>query len=147
MAAEIDWKSWPGFGPTALDQLTNYIWPGNVRELRNVAERAVYRWERQGPIDAIQIDPFKSPFRPKVRRSRPRRLTPAADAPAPAPPPPSGFDEPSDFKNRVARFERELLARALAEQRFNQRATADALGLSYDQLRHALKRHELLGGG
>jgi len=27
------------------------------------------------------------------------------------------------------------------------RATAEALGLSYDQLRHALKRHELLGAG
>ena len=27
--------------------------------------------------------------------------------------------------------------------RFNQRATAAALGLSYDQLRHALKRHKL----
>ena len=52
---------------------------------------------------------------------------------------------PSDFKSRVARFERELLARSLAENRFNQRATADALGLSYDQLRHALRRHDLIG--
>ena len=39
------------------------------------------------------------------------------------------------------------LARALAEHRFNQRATAEGLGLTYDQLRHALKRHELLGAG
>jgi psp operon transcriptional activator len=52
---------------------------------------------------------------------------------------------PSDFKSRVARFERELLARALAENRFNQRQTADSLGLSYDQLRHALRRHDLIG--
>ena len=41
----------------------------------------------------------------------------------------------------------ELLSRALAENRYNQRATAEALGLSYDQLRHALKRHELLNAG
>ena len=54
---------------------------------------------------------------------------------------------PSDFKSRVSRFERDLLSRALSEHRFNQRATAEALGLSYDQLRHALKRHDLLNAG
>ena len=52
-----------------------------------------------------------------------------------------------DFKTRIARFERELLTRALAEHRFNQRATAEGLGLSYDQLRHALKRHGLIAAG
>ena len=35
----------------------------------------------------------------------------------------------------------------VAADRFNQRATAEALGLSYDQLRHALRRHDLLPGG
>ncbi len=56
-------------------------------------------------------------------------------------------DGPSDFKTRIARFERELLTKALGEHRFNQRATAEALGLSYDQLRHALKRHGLIAAG
>ena len=40
-------------------------------------------------------------------------------------------------------YERQLLEDALRRNRFNQRATAAALGLSYDQLRHALKRHKL----
>jgi psp operon transcriptional activator len=31
----------------------------------------------------------------------------------------------------------------LARHRFNQRSTAAALGLTYDQLRHAMKRHQL----
>jgi psp operon transcriptional activator len=39
-----------------------------------------------------------------------------------------------------------LLEDAMARNRFNQRATASALGLSYDQLRHALRRHKLLDG-
>src|SRR6478736_5027283 len=39
---------------------------------------------------------------------------------------------------------RQLLEDALRRNRFNQRATAAALSLSYDQLRHALKRHKLL---
>jgi psp operon transcriptional activator len=49
----------------------------------------------------------------------------------------------SDFRTAVAAYERQLLEEALQRNRFNQRATASALGLSYDQLRHALKRHKL----
>jgi len=33
----------------------------------------------------------------------------------------------------------------LAKCRYNQRQTAKALNLSYDQLRHTLKKHDLLG--
>ena len=151
MAAEIGWDRWPGFGPAAVDALMQHRWPGNVRELRNVVERAVYRWEREGPVDAIEIDPFQSPFRPKGQS--PAASASAAAAPStPAGEEPSSGDEvaacevgPSDFKSRVARFERELLAKSLADNRFNQRTTADALGLSYDQLRHALRRHDLIG--
>ena len=49
----------------------------------------------------------------------------------------------SDFRGAVAEYERQLLEDALRRNRFNQRATAAALSLSYDQLRHALKRHKL----
>ena len=101
----------------------------------------MYRWEGQGPIDGIEVDPFDSPYRP--------RRQPAVSKPALEPPP--ADDEviacevgPSDFKSLVARFERELLARALRDNRYNQRQTADALGLTYDQLRHALRRHDLI---
>ena len=141
MASEIGLSDWPGWGPNALDVLNNYEWPGNVRELRNVVERAVYRWERDGPVDAVEIDPFQSPFRP-----RPMSPAAAPTAPATTVEATAGETESStDFKLRVAAFERQLLTRALAECRYNQRTTAEALGLTYDQLRHALKRHELLG--
>ena len=49
----------------------------------------------------------------------------------------------NDFRSAVATYERALLEDALRRNRYNQRATASALGLSYDQLRHALKRHKL----
>jgi psp operon transcriptional activator len=145
MAAEIGREVWPGFGPAALDALASHPWPGNVRELRNAVERAVYRWERPGPIDAIEIDPFASPYRPRGQAPVVPQAASERDA-LPEAPPPQDF-EPADFKTRVNRFERELLSRALAENRFNQRTTAEALGLSYDQLRHALRRHNLLGQG
>ena len=50
----------------------------------------------------------------------------------------------NDFRAAVSDYEKTLLQNALAANRFNQRATATALNLSYDQLRHALKRHKLL---
>lgn len=146
MAAEVGRDEWPGFGPNAVDHLMEHRWPGNVRELRNAVERSVYRWERAGPIDLIEVDPFASPFRP--RGGPPVAAAAASTAEAVA----VGEtvvpdDAGDDFKTRVNRFERQLLTRAMAEARYNQRTCADALGLTYDQLRHALKRHGMLGQG
>ena len=152
MAAEIGRDRWPGFGPAALDLLTRHRWPGNVRELRNVVERAVYRWQREGPVDMVELDPFESPYRPRTQgTAAPDRalFAPAVRAAEVEEDEPVVACEtgPSDFKSQVARFERDLLARALAEHRYNQRSTAEALGLTYDQLRHALRRHDLIGTG
>jgi psp operon transcriptional activator len=51
----------------------------------------------------------------------------------------------ADLRGAVAAYEKQLLEEALERCRHNQRRTAATLGLSYDQLRHALKRHDLLG--
>jgi psp operon transcriptional activator len=149
MAVELDWPNWPGFSARALAALEDYHWPGNVRELRNVVERAVYRWEDpERDIDAIQFDPFHSPWAPAASpilqaHGEPSETKEAAAAPTPAhaAPSPAGT---SDFRASVSDYERSLLQNALEANRFNQRATASALNLSYDQLRHALKRHKLL---
>ncbi len=144
MSAEIGRDEWPGFGPQAVDQLMQYRWPGNVRELRNAVERSVYRWERPGAIDLIEVDPFASPYRPRAAvpvTAATGEAAPKTEAAAPV------DDSGDDFKTRVNRFERQLLTRAMADARYNQRTCADALGLTYDQLRHALKRHGLLGQG
>ncbi|MBA3897884.1 MAG: phage shock protein operon transcriptional activator, partial [Sphingomonadaceae bacterium] len=50
----------------------------------------------------------------------------------------------SDLRAAVEAHERTILEDTLARCRFNQREAAKALSLSYDQLRHALKRHGLL---
>jgi psp operon transcriptional activator len=144
MAAEVGRDEWPGFGPNAVDQLMEHRWPGNVRELRNAVERSVYRWERPGAIDLIEVDPFASPFRPRTATPVTAEVAAASAGEGAA----VAVDDPGDdFKTRVNRFERQLLTRAMAEARYNQRTCADALGLTYDQLRHALKRHGLLGQG
>jgi psp operon transcriptional activator len=64
---------------------------------------------------------------------------PAEAASAPVAPPTST----NDLRGAVNAYEKALLEDALARHRFNQRTTATALGLSYDQLRHAMKRHQL----
>lgn len=147
MAAELEWSNWPGFSERISRALETYPWPGNVRELRNTVERAVYRAEDpEREIDAVQFDPFHSPWAPADSPSgQPETAHPVAavsDAsPAPVAAPPTDV---SDLRSAVNAYERALLEDALGKSRFNQRATATALGLSYDQLRHALKRHKLL---
>jgi psp operon transcriptional activator len=149
MSVELEWPNWPGFTPRALAELEAYPWPGNVRELRNVIERAVYRHEdAEREIDEIIFNPFQSPWAPAMAVSLGGATVPAAAAnekdevaapPAHAASPPAT----NDFRGAVAEYERRLLEDALRRNRFNQRATAAALNLSYDQLRHALKRHKL----
>ena len=59
-----------------------------------------------------------------------------------------GFDpaDCADFRLAIAEYEKAILAAALEKCRWNQRAAAAALSLTYDQLRHAMRRHELQGG-
>lgn len=145
MAAELEWPQWLGFTPRAVAALEAYPWPGNVRELRNVVERAVYRAEDpERLVDAIQFDPFHSPWAPADSASAPPLEDPEPFSPREAPavkiPAPAATD---DLRSAVNAYERALLVEALSRNRFNQRATATALGLSYDQLRHAMKRHKL----
>ena len=54
-------------------------------------------------------------------------------------------EDVSDFREATEKFEKAVLEQALAKCRYNQRQTAKALNLSYDQLRHTLKKHDLLG--
>lgn len=145
MASELEWHRWPGFSPSAMEKLIGHSWPGNVRELRNVVERAVYRWEDpERPIDSIEFDPFASPWRPKGEAARP--MAAAAAGPAAAPPVAmaDADDECSDFRAACEAYEKRLLEAALRRCRYNQRLTAKALALTYDQLRHALRRHDML---
>jgi psp operon transcriptional activator len=142
MASELEWASWPGFSIDAAAAMRVHDWPGNVRELRNVSERAVYRWDYPDyPVDIVEFDPFESPWRP-VEKARPTVAASPDTAKNGVMMPPS-----ASFKDAVSAYERELLETSLTLHRHNQRACAKALDLSYDQLRHALRRHNLLSSG
>lgn len=144
MAAELLWEEWPGFSESVVDALEAHDWPGNVRELRNAVERAVYRWDRwDAPVGDIVFDPFDSPWAPKgtvavsansvlAREVCPVETETEAD-----------FADVSDLRAAVDAYERAIVGQALNRNRWNQRRTARALGLTYDQLRHCMKKHEI----
>ena len=142
MASELQWEEWPGFADHVARALEQHSWPGNVRELRNVVERAVYRWDDwEEPIAQIAFDPFDSPWKPMPMPrspSAPAAVPAAASPPASAPP---DYSQVADLRAAVDAHEKAIVEQALGRHRWNQRQTARALGLTYDQLRHCLKKH------
>lgn len=147
MAAELGWEEWPGFATHVQQALEDHPWPGNVRELRNVVERAVYRWDDWSqPIAHVVFDPFDSPWKPLPQ---PRVASPGQGGPQPKshaePEPAAGQDLSAvdDLRAAVDAHERAIVLQALGRHRWNQRQTAKALGLTYDQLRHCLKKHDI----
>lgn len=147
MWAEIGRDGWPGFSVAAEDALEAHPWPGNIRELRNVVERAVYRWDdAERPIDVIEFDPFASPWMlaPLPSGEEAGDADPPSSRAAPAVAPATGRGTVTDLRAALDAYEREILDATLRRCRHNQREAAKALSLTYDQLRHALKRHGLL---
>ncbi|MEM8798541.1 MAG: phage shock protein operon transcriptional activator [Pseudomonadota bacterium] len=146
MANELGWAHFPGFSDRAMEALLAYDFPGNVRELKNLVERSVYRAGDTGaPVDEVAIDPFLSPYRP---RNDQKPETPSALDPDEIKRggvrSSTDLSEIRDFKGAVGDYERAILEAAMKAERHQQKATADRLGLTYDQLRHALKKHNLL---
>lgn len=143
MAHELEWLTFPGFSDVATDAMLNYEWPGNIRELKNVVERAVYTcWDGEAPVCGLVFDPFDSPFRPASAPSN----TPNGDERPEAHEsqnPQHNFNQPVDLKSTIADFEKGLIEAALAHNRYNQRAAATWLKISYDQIRHAIKKHNI----
>ncbi|MGI0152252.1 phage shock protein operon transcriptional activator [Pseudidiomarina sp. WS423] len=167
MARELGYELFSGFTEQARRTLLDYHWPGNVRELKNVVERSVYRLgSGQVPVQQIIIDPFASPYRPQAAAHRTNHgASPSAtDKQPPASTdyvtdttaePPSSKDMSDsnlpdfncgniDFKQVSADFEVSLLQHALQQSQFNQKKTAELLGLTYHQLRGYLKKYQLL---
>lgn len=158
MARELGFELFSGFSEKAKRALLEYDWPGNVRELKNVVERSVYRTNNPYvPVHHIQLDPFESPFRPRTRvRTLDRRLQPdkavvaskeqsSDNSPALAKTTSAfDFNQVQDFKILSEHFEMDLIKQALAANQFNQKKTAEALNLTYHQLRGYMKKYKLL---
>jgi psp operon transcriptional activator len=175
MAHELGRAEVPEFAPEATEALLAHSWPGNVRELKNVVERAVYRCENSR-VEAIDFDPFRSPFRPvdeadvawtsrsaeahpsdvaRISRSAQTEAPDVAwpsrsaqtDAASAGEPPAQDATPPLPLRDAVARYERGLLSEALQRARYNRRRAARDLGLTYDQFRGLCRKHGLAQSG
>ncbi|RUO57850.1 phage shock protein operon transcriptional activator [Pseudidiomarina insulisalsae] len=157
MARELKFELFSGFTERAKRCLLDYDWPGNIRELKNVVERSVYRLGSGAvPLDEIIIDPFASPWRPQPAAHR-NNTSPAEQATSmpdsseheACGPTTAAIDFSNgniDFKEAMADYETEVLQQALRHAQFNQKKTAELLGLTYHQLRGYLKKYSLLDG-
>lgn len=144
MAVEMG-QDFPGFAPSAIAAIETHDWPGNVRELRNFAQRLAHRAMVIAPgepvrFDPTALDPFASPWRPGAPTGVAKPATPTKPVSDLAPPPDPVF--PIDFESQIATYEMQLIDAALAAHQGHQGHTADALGLSYHQLRGLLKKHD-----
>lgn len=134
MARELG-ATLPIFHAEAHAALLGHPWPGNVRELKNTVERSVYRHLTGGqaskPVRQVILDPFASPWT-STSTNTPKQQE--------APKPPDGS---YDYKAEIDRIERNLILEALERNRYHQRATADYLQLTYDQLRGMIRKFGL----
>ncbi|MFK8083743.1 MAG: sigma-54-dependent transcriptional regulator [Granulosicoccus sp.] len=102
--------------PEAENLLSAYSFPGNVRELENILERAV------ALSDNDQIEPADLNLSPNNQDQTTETRRPTTET----------TSEPE---------ERQTILDTLAETRWNRRASAEKLGLSYRQLRYRIKQY------
>ncbi len=161
MARELEFELFSGFTEKAKRALLEYHWPGNIRELKNVVERSVYRCNNPHlPVHELVIDPFESPYRPSKRIKTQDRIVTAPEkttieTSSSIATEPSKVEQtlqqanatlefPISLKNLSQNYEVDLIKSALANCQYNQKKTADALELTYHQLRGYLKKYNLL---
>tara|TARA_B110000495_G_C23041308_1_gene624790 strand:+ start:47 stop:1141 length:1095 start_codon:yes stop_codon:yes gene_type:complete len=158
MARELEFELFSGFTEKAKRALLEYHWPGNIRELKNVVERSVYRCNNPHlPVHELVIDPFESPYRPSKRIKTQDRIiaTPTSDITEQSietpkklvqkiQPMAKALQFPLSLKTLSQDYEVDLIKSALANCQYNQKKTADALELTYHQLRGYLKKYNLL---
>jgi len=137
MTREMGREVFSGFTSTSIERMLSHPWPGNVRQLKNVIERAVYRHdEGESEVGNLEFDPFESPWRP-------RSDEPAQATREPNPSQPSLRALPEDLRAHLDEIEKDCVLTALDQTRGQQKIAATRLGLTYDQLRGILRKHDI----
>lgn len=168
MSAELGWELFPGFSSHAQQKLLSHAWPGNVRELKNAVERSLHRWGQvDTPVEKLVIDPFQKPWQDRQSTKASIPIAPAviddngeiqnsesanSDAQGSSPAPLVSRHAESNIatlppdtslRDAVHAYEKHIVSSTLVQHAHNQRRAAEALGLSYDQIRGLVRKHDL----
>jgi two-component system, NtrC family, response regulator AtoC len=115
--------------PTLVEACLRYSWPGNLRELENFVKRYLIVGDEQLTLSELE--------------SREQEAEPFVGEPAEHP----GAQDPNDLKSLVLGLkneaEREAIARTLARTRWNRKAAARILGISYKALLYKIRRYNI----
>jgi DNA-binding NtrC family response regulator len=114
--------------PGTRARLAAYAWPGNVRQLQNAIESAMVL--ETGELLASE----NLPNLPGEGRAPAPSAAPAPEA-APSP-----CEEPNDYREAVAAYERAFFTRRLRQHQGDTAAVAEAVGLPVRTLRDRLKK-------
>jgi len=139
MAYELERSEIPQFSQGAVAALESYDWPGNVRELKNVVERAVYRSDT-AVVNEIIFNPFFSPYQ---KETKSETDIPSSKKGRAMPEERDLFEIP--LKQAVWELKVRLLEKALKEEKYNQKAPAARLGLTYHQFRGLYRQYKKKG--
>ena len=110
----------PDFSPAAMMVLTQYDFPGNVRELENILERALALHEG----NSIEVDDLNLPM------PNQQSISPVNHFKA----------ERKSLENYLGDVEKKVLMAALEENRWDQSAVAQQLGLTLKSLQYRLRK-------
>lgn len=114
----------------ARDELSHYQFPGNVRELENVLERASTLCDN----NMIQPDDLQLPGMETAHTpTQPKKVLEEIVIPSSLP-----LWNPVNEEE-----ERELIVRALDQTRWNRTKAAEALGMTFRQLRYRIQKYGL----
>ena len=120
----------PALQPAALDALHDYDFPGNVRELENVLERAIALCENS------VIEPADLMLEPAGHDDPEDDEDESLDDGAP----PDAAGDGVGLDDYISSIERDAIAKALKETRYNKTAAAKKLGITFRALRYKLKK-------
>lgn len=115
----------PTLSEEALLELQHYDFPGNVRELENILERALALHDNH----CIEVKDLNLP------NSTPKMLTNYNY--------PSFNPKEGSLEDYLENIERDMLVRALRDNKWNKTAAAKQLGLTFRSFRYRLKRLSL----
>jgi two-component system response regulator AtoC len=146
-------KAFSELSAETMRMFVEHDWPGNIRELENVIKRAVVLGTEAPIRKEISQSIALAAHRVAVGSSQPARIAVAA-APAPAShmsptalaaaAAQSGNYSLKDISRTAAReAERELIFKMLQQTRWNRKATAEILGISYKALLYKIKENGL----